>query len=323
MWRVQDSKAGIIKQLEYNETARYLGVDFDRRGVKTWNIFGKMNNLLKRISSAPLKPQQKIHLLTAFVQPKIFHRGTFANLCMKDLRKMDMLIRYFVRKWTRLPKDLATAIIHAYIRDGGFGVRSMMTVIPRLRKKRSVQCGTQAVRNHEIEAKRDEDEHWRAKIQNTVDGQHLSIQTNSANTARWVTNGTKLMSGADYVRALKIRSNSIMTKHSRRRYTKVRSNVCDAGCMSQESMNHIVQKCPKTWSARAKRHDEICKFLERILTEKDLKTLREPSFRCGPSKHKSDLVVALKEKAAIIDVTVVSDSDGEGMMAAYRKKREK
>ena len=77
MWRVQDSKAGIIKQLEYNETARYLGVDFDRRGVKTWNTFGKMKNLLKIISSAPLKPQRRIHLLTAFAQPKIFHQGTF------------------------------------------------------------------------------------------------------------------------------------------------------------------------------------------------------------------------------------------------------
>ena len=128
-------------------------------------------------------------------------------------------------------------------------MKSMVTMIQKLRKKRNVQCGTQPVQNIEIVAKRDEDEYWRSKIRNTVDGQHLSIQTNSANTARWITNWTKLMSGADYIRVHKIRSKSIMNKHGRRRYTKVSSTACDAGCMSQESMNHNVQKCPKTWSA--------------------------------------------------------------------------
>ena len=122
---------------------------------------------------------------------------------MKALRKMDMLIRFIVKNRTTLPKDLATAITHAYVRDGGSGVKSMLTMIQKLRKKRNVQCGTQAAQNIEIVAKRDEDEYWRSKMQNTVDGQHLSIQTNSANTARWIINWTKLMSGADYIRALK------------------------------------------------------------------------------------------------------------------------
>ena len=278
---------------------------------------------MEKISSATLKPQQRIYLLTAFFQPTIYHQSTFADLCRKDLHKMDMLIRNFVKQWTRIPKDLATAIIHAYLRDGGFGMKSMVKRIPRLRKNRNVQCGTQAVHNFEIVAKRNEDEYWRSKIRNTVDGQHLSIQTNSADAARWITNGTELMSGADYIRALKVRSYSIMTKQRRRSYTKVGSTICDAGCMSQEGINHIVQKPPETWSTRTKSHDELCTFLERILTEKDLKAMREASFRCGTSKQeglKPDLVVALKENVEILDVTVVSGSNEEGMMAAHRKR---
>ena len=54
---------------------------------------------------------------------------------------------------------------------------------------------------------------------------------------------------------------------------------------------------------------------------KYLKTIREASFRCGTSEQeglKPDLMQALKEKATIIDLTVVSDSDEEGMMAAHR-----
>ena len=93
---------------------------------------------MEKISSAPLRPQQKIYLLTAFVQPKNYHQGTYANLCIKDVRKMDMLIRYIVKKWTRLPKNLATAIIHAYVRDGCSGVKSMVNLtngIPRQFKK--------------------------------------------------------------------------------------------------------------------------------------------------------------------------------------------
>ena len=110
-----------------------------------------MKNTREKISSAP---QQRIYLLNAFVQPKIYDQGTFANFCKKDLRKMDMLIRCIVKQWTRLPKDLATAIIHANVRDGGSDVMSNLTMIQRLRKKRKDQCGTQAVQNIEIVAKR-------------------------------------------------------------------------------------------------------------------------------------------------------------------------
>ena len=130
------------------------------------------------------------------------------------------------------------------------------------------------------------------------------------------------MPGADYIKALKVQSNSIKTKHRRRRYTKVGSTVCDAGCMSQESTNHIVQKCPQTWSALTKKHYELSK---ENLDRKRPKTICEASFRCGTSKQeglKPNPVVVLKEKAAIIDVTVASDSNEEGITAAYRKKRQ-
>ena len=59
------------------------------------------------------------------------------------------------------------------------------------------------------------------------------------------------------------------------------------------------------------------------MTKKCLKTIREASFRCGTSKQeglKPDLVVALKENAENLNDTVVSDSNEEGMMAAYRKR---
>ena len=87
-----------------------------------------------------------------------------------------------------------------------------------------------------------------------------------------------------------------------------------------------MQKCPRTWSARTKRHDGICKFLESILLKKDLKNLRETPFRVGKDKQeglKPDLIVAVDGVAQIMDVTVVSDCDDKGMMMAYRNKREK
>ena len=61
---------------------------------------------------------------------------------------------------------------------------NIINKLPRQKKKRNVQCGTRAVQNIVIVAQKDEDDYWRSKIQNTVDGQHLSIQTNSPNTAR-------------------------------------------------------------------------------------------------------------------------------------------
>ena len=244
---------------------------------------------------------------------------------MKDLKKLDVMVRYFVKKWIRLPKDLSTSIVHA-IENGGLGVRSMTTMTPRLRLGRKTESGSKQIRNPEIKTKTDEARFWKDKLEQSVDGPHLALQSGTVNTARWIVNGTSLMSGADYIRAIKIRTKSIMTKVRRRRYTKLGDTSCEAGCSTNESLNHIMQKCPRTWSARTKRHDGICKFLESILLKKDLKPLRETPFRVGKDKQeglKPDLIVAVDGVAQIMDVTVVSDCEDKGMMMAYRNKREK
>ena len=77
------TQAGTIRQLKDNEIAKYLGVNFNRHGITTWSSFGRMKTLLEKITKAPLKPQQRLHLLTAYVQPKLYHQGSFSSLSMK------------------------------------------------------------------------------------------------------------------------------------------------------------------------------------------------------------------------------------------------
>ena len=79
--RFQFSVASYIKQLRPSESMKYLGIFFDPRGIKKCR--GDLEQELRRISRAPLKPQQRL----------------------KVLRSLDKNIRGHDRKWLNMPKD--------------------------------------------------------------------------------------------------------------------------------------------------------------------------------------------------------------------------
>ena len=130
------SQSGTIQQMKADEKAKYLGVNFKRAGVDRVDSNGKLKRLMEKITRAPLKPQQRVHLLTTFIQPQMYHELSFAKLFKADLVALDRLTRYFVRMWLRLPQDTHNSIFLASVKDGGLGIKSLATTIPRLRLNR-------------------------------------------------------------------------------------------------------------------------------------------------------------------------------------------
>lgn len=64
----------LIPQLKMLDTVRYLGVDFDHRGLafKDVKLLDRIN-YLDRITRAPLKPQQRIWIVRKYLIPRFIH----------------------------------------------------------------------------------------------------------------------------------------------------------------------------------------------------------------------------------------------------------
>ena len=94
----------------------------------------------------------------------------------------------------------------------------------------------------------------------------------------------------------------------------------EAGCGSVETIGHFVQKSPRNWKKRLKRHDHLCKHVSETLRNKGHKVIQETAFNCGSKGLKPYLLVTIECTTHIIDVTVCSDSDINGVNRAYDEK---
>ncbi len=77
---------------------------------------------LDTISRAPLKSQQRMHLVRTYLLPTYFHAWSFGRLNVDGLRRLDRLVRGSVRRWLALPRGTSMGYFHAPIRSGGLGV---------------------------------------------------------------------------------------------------------------------------------------------------------------------------------------------------------
>ena len=74
----------------------------------------------------------------------ILHTLVLVHVSLKTLRNKDWMLRRYVRRWLHLQSDTPTAMFHANTVDGGLGIPSMVTQIPRLRRAQLVKM-TQSV----------------------------------------------------------------------------------------------------------------------------------------------------------------------------------
>lgn len=92
--------------------------------------------LMERLTKAPLKPQQRMHALRAFVLSSLLHRVTLDNVNLGALRKVDVGSRRYVRKWLDLPTDAPNAYFHGSVWHGGLAIRSLRWHAPLVRRSR-------------------------------------------------------------------------------------------------------------------------------------------------------------------------------------------
>ena len=91
---------------------------------------------LGTISSAPLKPQQRLYIATHHLLPKCHHQLPLPSSLAKYLRWLDRTVQPALRSWLKLPKDTPIPLFHAPVVEGGLGVPPHEHVVPLTPAKR-------------------------------------------------------------------------------------------------------------------------------------------------------------------------------------------
>ena len=76
---------------------------------------------MSNISKAPLKPQQRLYIVSCHLVPMILHQLTLTTSSA-------------VRSWLKLPKDTSIGFLHAKTVDSGLGLPLLEHEIPLMKR---------------------------------------------------------------------------------------------------------------------------------------------------------------------------------------------
>ena len=249
------------------------------------DVATKHKDGLSDLSSAPLKPQQRMYCLNHHLIPVFYHQLTLAPCTDKYLGWIDKSIRSAIRSWLKLPKDTPTALFHAEIVNGGLGVPLFSQTIPLLKQKRIANlcrsedpviqailvmpqrsasllkqgtsrsfCGTV------VSSKQCLRSALARSLHESVDGCGLALASQVPQQHQWLEKPDSALTGADFIGAIKVRGNLMNVPLRAARGRVDASTTCDA-CGRVGSLGHFLQSCPRTRASRVARHNRVVELV--------------------------------------------------------------
>ena len=317
-----------VRALSREETWVYLGIEFSAEGRRSRPLASQLSPLLQRLTKAPLKPQQRIYALKTTALPKIYYHMALGRITISELQRVDKMVRATVRQWLALPNDTPVGYFHAPVGEGGLGIPSVRWLAPLHRRNRLLglvrgrdetnitdpylakevlQCnrrlidGTTIIADEESCKKR-----WAALLHGLIEGRALKHSVQVANQHQWVTDGTALLTGRDYINCHKVRIGALPT---RARTTRGRhgDRSCRAGCIVPETNNHVLQICPRTHGVRIARHNSILSYIGRNLRRQGFTVYDEPHITTSEGLRKPDIIAIMGNLGLVIDAQVAGE----------------
>jgi hypothetical protein len=150
------------------------------------------------------------------------------------LCRMNQRARVACRAWLKLLTYVPDAMLHTSVGSGGMGIPSLLTRIPLIKQKRLKNCltasdpavqtctragsflkdqkywaGPVRVKGTECRSATECAAAWAVALGNTVDGRGAFPQAPAyPRGSSWVSTGTRLLSGGDYIKTVKVRCSS-------------------------------------------------------------------------------------------------------------------
>ena len=128
-----------------------------------------------------------------------------------------------------------------------------------------------------------------AALHNSVDGGALKESRNIPQQKRWIAEGTRFLSGRDFVLTCELRINAMPTK-SRTSRGRIHDRSCRSGCNAPETNNHVLKTCHRTHDARIRRHDVVVTCLARGFEQRKYRVTREAEFCSEEGVRKPDFI---------------------------------
>lgn len=319
----------VLPSLRRTDDWKYLGVPFTPEGRAKVKVTQKLSDSIDKLTKAPLKPQQRMFALRTLVIPSLYHQLELGSTNISILRKCDAMLREAVRRWLSLPHDTPNAYIHSNARNGGLGIASLRWTVPLRRLQRlhrlplaeEPATGTPGsfLRNETthcqlrlrdvegtLESNADIDARWARMLYAKVDGVGLKESEKVPQQHAWVLDGTRFLSGKDYLNACKLRINAMPTRSGTSR-GRPQNRLCRAGCMRAETLNHVLQQCHRTHGPRIKRHDALVSYVTRALESSSFRTCVEPKIETAMGLRKPDIIAIKGNRGLVIDAQVIND----------------
>lgn len=321
-----------VAALSVIQAYKYLGVPVSPRGLVAGSS-ERLRHMLRELERAPLKPQQRLFMLRTNVLPKLTHELVLGRPKRGALELMDKMIRSFVRRCLHMPKDTPLGFFHASAADGGLNVRSLRVSIPLMRYRRveslamkpepdtlailksetllklEARLSVQLIHNGtRVDSTISEKKFWRERLYDSLDGKGLALPGfRYKGGGKWLTDGTRLMTGERFIKCVKIRG-SVWPTGARNARGRKTTPQCDSGCEARETLGHIIQTCDRTADKRVERHDRVVNHLSRCLRVKGYKVHVEPVLVTTHGNRKPDLVIQHGLNTLIFDVQICADA---------------
>lgn len=343
-----------IPMLGYvNNSTRYLGVSFTSLGAaESKQIWNYVKEVLEKVERVKIKPQHKVDLLRSYIIPRFIYSLTHTEIYPKMLLQLDRYIRQTVRKILHLPVSLSNEFFYLPIKDGGLQLSNLhdLVGISKIKIYKSIKLSTDDVLKHLIECqgsllherflhamqlggiqpshdiiKRKEEimKERRLNYAGKIHGVGFEVFSTSPQTNKWLDGTFRGMNAKDYIRGIKLRTNSLETKVTCTRglFVPKTCGLCGKG---DESLMHILQFCEGTRGTRYTRHHQIRFKVAETLRNKGYAVFEEKTYHPNDNSttHTRPDIVAIKDKKAwILDVTCVYEISGASFIRAAEHKK--
>ena len=111
-----------IPRLEIGQSCKYLGIEVGYEGVRKLTRLPELEDGLRKLTAAPLKPQQRLYLLKQHLLAGLQHKLEFQPVASGKLKRRDQQFRKHFRGWLKLLHDVPDSFLHAAVTDGKQGI---------------------------------------------------------------------------------------------------------------------------------------------------------------------------------------------------------
>jgi len=317
-----------VPTIDVASAYKYLGVTKGIGKKGRSSVMPKLGAQLQQLFKVPIKPQQRIYFLRIHVVPGLYYELVLGRYSKGLLFSLDRMVRAAVRRWLHVPHDMPTAFFHAHATDGGLGLPQLVTQVPLMRLDRVERLFRRATQDRDpvtavvikqcrtlkaerarwsdgvkcyddtVTSKASRRQATASALHASCDGAGLLDMSQVPAVNRWVSSGSRLMTGKSFVDAVNIRGGCLYTKvRAWRGGRPVKSAngrhtvACDMCPGRRETLCHIVQQCPESAHARLEGHNSQEKFHTRKLSAKGFTCVVEPAIKTVDGVRRPGIIV--------------------------------